>query len=218
MTYPKAPWALQGYAIQSLHLVDVDRARRFIPSELEIVSVWPGKTLGVVYVSSYKSGSVLEYNELIIAPAFVNYSGKFGGWVSHIYVDNPDSVAGGQEIWGLPKEIAHFTWVRGDRSNVTVRQGERQLCSLSYSQPSFGLPLPLGGKALSTLGSDLLLFNSKFESRLGLISSELEVTPDSPFASLNLGQHWLSVYCDDMRLVVDAPTVVGQKAAEFSYS
>ncbi len=219
MSYPQAPWTLKGYAIQTLQLIDIDKARPFIPKELDIISVWPGKTLGGVYVSSYGLGSVLEYNELIVVAGVVNYSGKIGGWVSHIYVDNSDSVAGGREIWGLPKELAEFNWLKGEESNVTVRQGNQQLCSLTYSQPSFGLPIiPLSGPVLSSLGTDLLLFKGEFESRLGLINSKLVVPAESPFSSLNLGQPWLAVYCDDLRLVAGAPQVVGNRSVEFSYS
>ena len=69
--YPQAPWTLKGYAISTVHLVDVDKVRHLIPSELNIISVLPGKTLSVVYVSGYGSGSVLEYSELIVAPAMV---------------------------------------------------------------------------------------------------------------------------------------------------
>ncbi len=122
--YPQyTPWTLKGYAISTVHLVDVDKVRSLIPSELNIISVLPGKTLSVVYLSYYGSGSVLEYSELIVAPALVSYQAKFGGWVSHIYVDNPDSVAGGREIWGLPKEMAEFTWE--DNKRVTVRQDKK---------------------------------------------------------------------------------------------
>lgn len=115
MTHPPAPWTLQGYAIQSAHLLDIERVRPYIPQEFGIIQVLPGKTVGGVYLSHYGSGSVLEYSELIVVAGLVSYSGKFGGWISHIYVDNPDSVAGGREIWGLPKELAEFTWKKGDR-------------------------------------------------------------------------------------------------------
>ena len=215
MAYPQAPWTLQGYAFQTVQLIDIDQVRPLVPSELEIISVWPGKTLGGVYLSSYQSGSVLEYNELIIIAAVLGYKGKFGAWISHIYVDNPDSVAGGREIWGLPKELAAFTWERNDC--VTVRQGNRLLCSLNYNQQAFGWRQWLGASTFSTLGSDLLLFPAELESRLGLVSSKLEVPAESPFASLGLAQPWLTVHCDQMRLVVGAPEVVGQRASEFSY-
>ncbi len=214
MPYPQAPWTLQGYAFQTLQLLDIDQVRPLIPSELNIISVFPGKTLGGVYLSYYGSGSVLEYSELIVIAAILNYKGKFGGWVSHIYVDNPDSVAGGREIWGLPKEMADFTW-DGDR--VTVTQGNRKLCSCKYNRQGFGLQQRLGATSFSSMGSDLLLFPFEVESRFGLVGSALEIPLESPFSSLNIGQPLLTVHADNMRLKVGAPQVVGQLAAQFSY-
>ncbi len=215
MPYPQAPWTLKGYAISTVHLVDVDKVRHLIPSELNIISVLPGKTLSVVYVSHYGSGSVLEYSELIVAPAVVGYQGKIGGWVSHIYVDNPDSVAGGREIWGLPKEMAEFTWENG--KHLTVRQGNQVLCSLDYQQQSLAWRQWLGGSAFSTKGANLLMFPAEVESRLGLIGSKLEVPAESPFSGINLGQPFLSVRCEEMILRVAAPEVVGQRVVELSY-
>lgn len=216
MPYPQAPWNLKGYAIQSLHLIDIEKARPFIPSELEIVSILPGKTLGVIYISSYQAGSVMEYNELIVAPGFARYQDKIGAWISHIYVDNPDSVAGGREIWGLPKEMAEFTWVKGNPNSVIIRQENRQLCSFNYSQSIFGLPLPLGGTVLSALGANFLLFQGELKSRIGLVSGKLEVPSESPFASLNLGQPWLTAYCDDLDFVAGVPEVIGQRTPVYS--
>ncbi|HAA28493.1 MAG TPA: acetoacetate decarboxylase, partial [Cyanobacteria bacterium UBA8553] len=138
MPYPSAPWTLQGYALQTLQLIDVERVRPLIPSEFEIVCVLPGKTVAGVYLSCYGSGSVLKYSELIVNTAIVRYFGKIGGWVSHLYVDSAASVAGGREIWGLPKALAEFTWkknsptVSGYDNSVIVRQGEQVLCRLNY--------------------------------------------------------------------------------------
>jgi hypothetical protein len=162
-----------------------------------------------VYLSNYGSGSVLEYSELIIAPAVVNYQRKIGGWVSHIYVDNADSVAGGREIWGLPKELAKFTWQQGN--HVTVYQENRKLCSLNYNQQSLAWRQWLSGSAFSAKGADLLIFPAEFESVLGLISSNLEIPPESPFFGIGLDQPWLTVRCEQMNLRVDAPKVVGLK-------
>ncbi|WP_315791278.1 acetoacetate decarboxylase family protein [Fischerella sp. JS2] len=212
MSYPAAPWTLKGYALLTSHLLDVNRVRHLIPKELEIKTVWPGKTLGGVYLSYYSSESVLEYSELIVVPATVSYQGKVGSWVSHIYVDNPDSVAGGREIWGLPKELADFTW-ENDNS-VTVCQGDRKLCSFRYYQPWFSWPQKFGGSSFSTMNSDLLLFFAESESRLSLVGSKLEVPAESPFAEVGLGQPFLTVRCDRMTLNVQAPEVVGQRIVE----
>jgi Acetoacetate decarboxylase (ADC) len=209
MPYPQPPWTLQGYAIQTLHLVNIDQVRPLIPLELEIISVWPGKTLGSVYLSNYGSGSVLEYSELIVAPALVNYQRKIGAWISHIYVDNADSLAGGREIWGLPKELAEFTWEQG--KYVTVHQGNRKLCSLKYNQQSLAWRQQLSASSFSAKGADLLIFPAEFESVLGLISSKLEIPAESPFSGIGLGQPWLTVRCEQLTLRVDAPKVVGLK-------
>ncbi|MEG4209305.1 acetoacetate decarboxylase family protein [Microcoleus sp. S13_B4] len=224
MVYPPAPWNLQGYAVQTLQLVDVARVRPLVPSELEIVSLLPGKTLGGIYISSYGLGSVMQYNELIVVSAIANYAGKWGAWISHIYVDNPNSVAGGREIWGLPKELATFSWEGSDSVKaaplgyrVTVSQGNRPLCSLNYSKQTLALPLPFSGNVFSADRSNLLLFKGGLLSRIGLIKGEVEVAEESPFASLKFGHPLLTFGCEDMRLTVGAPEVVANKSLEFSY-
>lgn len=207
MTYPQPPWTLKGDAFVTLQLLDIARVRPLIPAELNIVSVLPGKTIGGVYLSKYSSGSVLEYSELIIIAGFLSYKGKFGGWVSHIYVDNPDSVAGGRLLWGLPKELAQFSW---EASSVTVSQSDNLLCKFNYQRQSFGLPLKLSASAFSCKDSNLLIFPAFVEANFGLVSSNLEIPTTSPFAELNIGQPILTVHSDRLNLVVEAPTVVGQ--------
>lgn len=216
MSYPSAPWTLQGYAIQTLQLIEIAQVRSFIPPEFEIISVLPGKTIGGVYLSKYLTGSVLEYSELIIAPAIINYAGKIGGWISHIYVDNPDSVAGGREIWGLPKEFADFTWEKtqnqsGLENCVTVDQDRQMLCKLSYNLPSFGLPVPFSGDVFSTKLDSIYLFNGNFSANVGLCGSKLEIPVESPFGRLGLDKPFLTAYCKNLRLVAGMPKLIGQQ-------
>lgn len=224
MVYVPAPWNLQGYAIATLQLIDIERVRPLVPSELEIISLFPGKTLGGIYISSYGLGSVMEYNELIVVSAIANYSGKWGAWISHIYVDNPNSIAGGREIWKLPKEIAQFSWEGSDAIavkplgyRVTVRQGNCQLCSLNYSQQSWALPLSLSGNVFSATSANLLYFKGEFQSRTGLIRGELGIPQESPFARFNIGQPLLTVACEELRLIANAPETIANRTAEFSY-
>ncbi|MGL5063309.1 MAG: acetoacetate decarboxylase family protein [Microcoleus sp.] len=224
MIYPSAPWKLRGYAVQTLQLVDVVRVRSLVPSELGIISFLPGKTLGGIYISSYGLDSAIEYNELIVVSAIVNYCGKWGAWVSHIYVDNPNSVAGGREIWHLPKELAQFSWEGSDSVKasslgyrVTVRQGNCQLCSLNYSKQILAVPLPFSGNAFSVDRSNLLLFKGELTARIGLIGGQLEIPSESHFSYLNLEQPLLTAACENLHLTVKAPEVIGNRVAEFSY-
>jgi acetoacetate decarboxylase len=209
MTYPFPPWHLEGYAFSSLHLLNIESSLPLVPPELEIVSLLPGKTLGGVYVSTYQSGSVLEYNELIVAAALVRHQKQIGAWISHIYVDNEESVAGGREIWGLPKEIAQFTW---ENNQVSVRQGDCLLCLLDYQQSWLNLSTwwqpQLTGNCFSRLGTQLLLFTSQFSSEISTVNSSLTVPNNSPFADLHLGQPWLTLSLKKLNLMVAVPKAI----------
>lgn len=209
MTYPPAPWKLQGHALQTLHLVDINRSRTLIPSELEIVSLLPGKTLGGVYLSVYEAGSILEYNELIVVAALVRYQGKIGAWISHIYVDNLDSVAGGREIWGLPKEMAKFIW---EKDRISVYQNDRQLCNLKYQKGWMSFSTwwqqGLSGDVFGKLDSELLLFTGQFKAQLEMVTGNLMIPSESPFARLNLGQPLIILNCQELELIAGIPKTV----------
>ncbi len=211
MTYPPAPWHLQGNAIQTLNLVDIDRVRQFIPAELEIVTILPGKTLGSVYISEYRSGSVLTYNELIVAPALVRNRGKVGGWISHIYVDNLDSVAGGREIWGLPKEMAEFTHTD---DCITVTQQGLTLCNLSIRSNLFSrwkLSSKITGYCFGNLNSELLYFANIFQATINLTNGKLDISDRSPFSSFNLATPFLTLDLQALKLVAGVPEHTGSQ-------
>lgn len=204
MSYPAPPWKLRGTAVQTLHLVDIDRVRSQIPPELDIVPVLPGKTLGGVYLATYTAGSSLEYHELIVVAAIVARRGKIGPWISHIYVDNPDSVAGGREIWGLPKELAEFTW-NEQTSLIRVTQGGITLCQLTH-QPPFRLwSQPIAAVSFGKQAEHLLWFAAQAHLHLGWLKAEVQIDSDSPFSILGLGQPWLAFYGGDLHLTVKPP-------------
>jgi len=206
MNYPQPPWQLQGYALQTLNLVDISLSRPLIPSELEIVSVLPGKTLGGLYLCYYDTGSVLQYHELIVAAGLVRYQGVIGGWISHIYVDNPDSVAGGREIWGLPKELADFQWLE---DKVIVTQANQELCTLSYKKPWFySWQQTIKGNVFSKLQGDLIRFEGVFNTQAGISGGKILIPSQSPFASLNLGQPKLTLSLKNMKFIANAPEIV----------
>jgi hypothetical protein len=210
MSYPPSPWQLHGHALQTLHLIDRSHLQSHLAPGLELVEPWPGKAIATVYLSSYESGSVLEYSELIIG-TLVRHRQQVGGWVTHIYVDNPDSVAGGREIWGLPKELAEFNWETGDSNQVSVRQGDRLLCAVRY-HPSWSLwRFPISATSFCMKDSTLFSFGGQISGRWNWLNAQVEVPNTSPFAGLNLGQPWLAIAQQDMQLRVDTP----QKVASY---
>ena len=208
MPYPLAPWTLRGDAVQTVHLVDIARAQAVVPPALQVVPVLPGKTLAIVYVAAYGPGSVLQYNELIVAPALTRYRRSFGFWISHIYVDHPDSVAGGREIWGLPKELAQFEWAPGSQRRIVVQQGDRRLCTVDYGTPRRLWRQPLLLPVHSLLQAQLLWFKGVVHGRLGISPARVDVPLESPFSALHLGRGRLAYHLREMHFVAHGPRVI----------
>lgn len=214
MPYPDAPWILKGFALQTLHGIDRDRARSLLPPELNILEIWPGKTLGGLYLATYGAGSTLEYHELIVVAGIGrDQHNHIGAWISHIYVDHPDSVAGGRNIWGLPKELAEFEWSNHPAGQITVRQGDRMLCQVQYSRKLSLWPQKLSGFSFGQRQDRLLWFKAEAQCRPGWSQARLEIPANSPFASLQLHQPTVTAIADDLRLTVQAPNVVGSMTA-----
>lgn len=209
--YPPAPWHLQGIAFQSFLPIPLEQARLAVPRDLELVPIFPGYTLGSLYLSRYEVGSILIYSELIVACGFAQFNGKTAAWISHIYVDSPNSVAGGRQIWGLPKELAHFDWQPGC---VTVTQGDRELCQFHHNK--WGIPLSLWrstqleGMVFSGLEADILKFTSYFQAKLRWIRSRIQIPEVSPFAPLLSAKPWLTLHMQNLQLEVPAPAIAGQ--------
>jgi len=211
--YPPAPWDLQGIAFVTYHWLDVAIAQSFIPSDLEIFALLPGKTLGGTYWAQYTAGSILEYNELIVFPGLIRRDRTISPWVSHIYVDNSQSVAGGREIWGLPKELAEFTWTE---DSVTASQGDRVLANLRYTPSIFPMKTwwkpGLSGDVLGGLSRDLLQFRCEFQSNFQLQNGHLTLPLESPFSALDLQQPLGTIALRDLQAHINAPKVVGTMA------
>ena len=94
--YPPAPWEMVGQLYLSLFRLahDVDELR-------------PAGVYGAAFVS-YEEPRPLTYSELLVAHPVS--SGAEGRRVSitDIWVDSPASMAGGRELWAIPKDLCDF--------------------------------------------------------------------------------------------------------------
>jgi hypothetical protein len=185
VAYPPAPWRLIGRAYLNLQLVPI-RIIHGVPSSLRVVQVLPGRTLGGIYLAQYGEESTLAYSELIVFSALVRCGRRFGGWVSHIYVDSAESVAGGRSIWGLPKELAMFEW--GER--VTVRTSGIEILSAAISEARFRTPIKAPLPAFGVRDGALLHFTGRCRGRVGASRTRFEIPLKSPFSDLRLGLGW----------------------------
>src|SRR5687768_3094215 len=110
----------------------------------------PAGVYAVAWVS-YEDPSPLTYKELLVARALD--SGEQGRRVSitDIWVDSPASVAGGRELWAIPKDLCDFTYETVARGPLTSTEwsagiGRRPIVSASFRDVSRVAPrLPFKG-------------------------------------------------------------------------
>ena len=208
--FPPAPWDLKGDFFAVGGLMPIDRARAHVPDDLEIVPVLPGMTLGAIALARYTEGSILTYSELVVVPALVRAGGKTGGWISQIYVDDERSVEGGHTIWGLPKELATFTWEslpeRGANSTaVTVSRNGRPILDFWAAPRWLGLPTRFDLPVISRVEGALTSWNATLSCRTRVTSYHLEIPPDAPFADLR-PQSLLGIYGENLSMRVAGPS------------
>ncbi len=193
MAYPAAPWRLRGCALHALRLIPSEQAAASLPPSVRAVPAVPRRTPVLLFIASYSAGSTLHYHELIVAVA-ARVRARLGFWIAHIYVDEPSSMAGGREIWGLPKQLASFEWDLESAGEVRVRQGERLLCAVSCRPPKLSLPLPLYLPVLTRLNSRLCRFEGRGRSAVSRTPGAVHVPADSPLSTLGL-EHSRSIFC-----------------------
>lgn len=186
MDYPPAPWSLRGDMYLAVlrmppgsvpdgirpHLAGLPRADR--PS-----------TLAVAFVD-YRPGGDLAYREFLVATTNATLT---GGTILKIWVDSTPAMAGGRELWFIPKQLADFRYGGGERFTGTVVVAGRETASYTFT-PRLTLPghwwLP--NTVTQEAGESVCRTRSSFRPKLQLGSGALDVPADSPVAFLRHGR------------------------------
>ncbi|MBH5333430.1 acetoacetate decarboxylase family protein [Streptomyces pactum] len=78
-----------------------------------------GRGVVVTFWVDYRPGGVLAYRELLVAVA-VRHGRRIACTAVSVWVDDERSMAGGRELWGIPKDLGTFTF------DVTAPAGGRR--------------------------------------------------------------------------------------------
>jgi hypothetical protein len=95
LAYPAAPWPLSGSLWLTLFRLGAAADDRH-----------PAGLYGAAFVS-YEEPSPLTYGELLVARPLRTPHGRRVS-ITDIWVDSPASVAGGRELWAIPKQLAEL--------------------------------------------------------------------------------------------------------------
>ena len=206
---PVMPWHLvpRGTTLLTLHWMPVRRAREVVPGRFTVVRFRPGYTIGALLLADYGPGSDLEYNEVIVSCATVFYGGRLGAWVTHLFVDSPDSVAGGRELLGARKYLAPFARETGARNRISVGDPDRPICRIEFGRQIWlwrqrlrapALHLDVRGASCGTVSAH----GNEVRGRVGLTRARVEIPERSPLHELGFGRPFLSVCGREMEAVM----------------
>ena len=184
--YPAAPWHMVG----SLWLTLFKVAER-------VDDLRPAGIYGAAFVS-YEEGSPLVYSELLVARPISTDSGSTRGGrrvtITDIWVDSAASVAGGRELWGIPKGLCDFSLESEHRgpfttTEWTARQGRTPIAAATFRDVSRAAPrLPFKGgtwqPGIDDTGGEERTATLQGSSKALPARAHWDINPDGPLGFL----------------------------------
>jgi acetoacetate decarboxylase len=182
--YPPPPWRLAGRLLVALAPLRLDAARALVPAPLRLLPAWPGRALAMLVVGLYGEGSTLRYGELAAVAGPVLAGGRLGGLVTSIWVDDERSLAGGREVWGLPKQLATLRWRPGA---IEVRDPAGvPIVHARWREPRVHVPVPAAAPFIAVLDGAVRHAWLAGSLHLAPTAIELDIPAGSPLAPLAL--------------------------------
>jgi hypothetical protein len=147
--------------------------------------------VGVVF-AQYLPGGVLSYDELLVAiPSLRRLRALIT--IPQIWVDSPASMAGGRELWGIPKELGRF---QRESPTVVALEG---VAAVSAGSSRWRLPgrhrLPL--TTLQSLDGRRIVSRNEVTGTIAGLRADWSFEPDGPLASLAGRTPMLSIAISD---------------------
>lgn len=177
-TYPPEPWHLAGQMYLSLWAVP-RRSLPPLPPGVRPVTLAGRAVMGAAWVL-YEADSVLRYNEVLSA-VLVRDGLRPRVTITDIWVDSPPSMAGGRELWGIPKELAEFDISREEGLEAAARTAATPLCEASF-RPRSTMPgrWPVAYRVIQQRDGHLRTSPVRSRGKVGLARATWRIAPGSP--------------------------------------
>ncbi|MFF4599395.1 acetoacetate decarboxylase family protein [Amycolatopsis sp. NPDC001319] len=193
--YPPEPWHLAGQAQLSVWLLPAGNLPE-LPEGVEPVTTGGHAAVFTAWID-YRAPGQLSYHELLAAVAV---RGGLTASITDIWVDSEVSLAGGRELWGIPKDPATLEFT-GDRE-FTAATGDGWIATAAFSRRA-GLPaaLPARFEIAQTLGGRLERSPVTSRAKPHAAAADWSVNPAGPLGFLAGRRPIVSASLRDFTLV-----------------
>jgi hypothetical protein len=141
------PWSLSGNAVILMYRFPSGFSQQYGFMEEYQLKNYKGR-VGLIMLVDYKTSNIGSYRELLFTPGLFKLGGRTTFSISKIYVSSYTSVLNGIANWGIPKELADFTFSYKDDSlaDIQVHAGGNTFFNARIK--SWGPRFPLSSKIL----------------------------------------------------------------------
>ena len=193
--YPPEPWRLTGRCLVGVWLLR-DAPAPDAPGT-HVVRLF-GRSVVAAAWFVYEEPSPLTYGE-VMSTVLVRQGWRPRVSITRIWVDSPASLAGGRELWAIPKDLARFD-VRPDASYAAEGIGEARV-RLRGRLP---VAVPLGFRLLQGRGGRAVVTGVRGRLRPAAVRARWSFEADGPLGFLAGRRPLLSVAASPFRLVFGA--------------
>ncbi len=178
--YPPQPWDLRGQLHAALFTVPVDEVPVDLPPGCRPIRFGRRGIVGAVWVD-YQSGGVLAYRELMTT-LLVRRGFRLLPTITHIWVDSVASRDGGRALWGIPKQLAAFSF---DGAHLAAHDDGGPLAAGTV-RTRFTLPgrWPVRFSVAQWLDGRAKISPVRSSARVSLADATFEADPGGPLAFL----------------------------------
>ena len=139
--YP-APWTLTGKGYILLYKF----SKPFVEEKTNLPEFLKGQFaggFGTLMLVDYSTSNAGPYGELLLIPGKFKHEGKKLNTISKIYVSTMASVENGKRNWGIPKELADFSFQSTDphTEKVSIFSGENAIAEFTLKSGKLSFPV-----------------------------------------------------------------------------
>ncbi len=178
--YPPEPWTLCGDAFVSVWRLP-EQELPALPVGVEPITV-AGNGFVVTAWVDYQEQGMLSYRELMATVA-VHNGAKPAASITHIWVDSETSLAGGRELWRIPKDMAKFEWRSGRAITATAHGDDGPIAGAAFV-PMATLPIEVPS-AFAVIQRGPLRSPVRAAGKPTLVRSSWWVNVDGPLGFLH---------------------------------
>lgn len=181
------PWTLTGNGIVLIaHFPEVFvRAQGFLaPYQQRAYRGW----VGAVMLVDYATSPVGPYQELLFIPGLFRFGDTTNFSISKIYVSTEESVWNGRRNWGIPKELADFSFVSNPDGSRTISVRCSGQLVMTLRAKAWGPRFPITTKLLPgfrVVQEPLTANESSWEAGSGLLLTRPSAMASARLTSLS---------------------------------